>query len=545
MQKELFYLKPNVVIEPLVDRWYAWTHLISPATAAMNVVNRHLKIMNSYIQSPQIHAAAVRNPKMQGGPFMDYNGQRVDEVKWLRDEINTRQANATAFAAAVKELDKLLKGHPRGFSLEGLYDKVPDILKGYVELVYDINNNPSFRFFESLLYESEFYAKGSQSIALWITNNDERPFCLSTPQLDEPYILHLDIPFDHAGIDVLSRMKREAGSIDAIAAILGVKEADRALFETFFTTQEHPKYRKYTGDKARMRYFGHACILIETKEVSILVDPLISYYGYESSVSHFSDIDLPDVIDYVLITHNHQDHIMFETLLPLRHKIRNIIVPATNSGALQDPSLKLAFEHIGFRNVREIGELESIKFVNCTVTGLPFTGEHSDLNIKTKSCYHIAIGKSTFLFVADSRIMEARLYQHVQRITGDVDVLFLGMECEGAPLSWLYGPLMMEDIARDNDQSRRLAGSDFEKGMHLVDIFHPKEAYVYAMGQEPWLEFISSIKYTPESKPIVQSNMLVEECLKRGIIAERLFGEKVLLYDYEYQPIPAESEANY
>jgi len=54
--------------------------------------------------------------------------------------------------------------------------------------------------------------------------------------------------------------------------------------------------------------------------------------------------------------------------------------------------------------------------------------------------------------------------------------------------------------------------------------------YVYAMGQEPWLEFISSIKYTPESHPIVQSNKLVEYCAGVGVIAERLFGEKEILY---------------
>ena len=34
---EKMYLKPNVVMEPLVDNWYAWSHLISPATAAMNI----------------------------------------------------------------------------------------------------------------------------------------------------------------------------------------------------------------------------------------------------------------------------------------------------------------------------------------------------------------------------------------------------------------------------------------------------------------------------------------------------------------------------
>lgn len=532
MKENTWYLKPNVVIEPLIERWYAWSHLISPATSAMNVVGRHLKIMNSYIQSSQIHAAAVLNPKMLGGPFMDYKGSRVEDIKKLKAQTMTNQARSIQFSEAVVELDKMLKTYAKGYALEELYDKVPELLKGYVELVYDLNNNPSFRFFESLLYNSEFYNKETQSIALWVTNNDERPFCLSTARLDDPNVLHLQIPFDHKGIDMLSKMKRAGGSVDEMAAVLGVKEEQRELFNTFFTQQEHPAYRKYDGPNVRMRYFGHACILIETKEVSILVDPLVSYYGYESSVEHFSDSDIPDVIDYVLITHNHQDHILFETLLPLRHKIRNIIVPRTTSGELQDPNLKLMFNAVGFNNVIEIDNMEKIRFDNCTVTGLPFTGEHSDLNVQAKTCYHVAVEKFTFLFVADSRVMEPQLYKHIHRATKDVDVIFLGMECDGAPLSWLYGPLLTQELARDKDQTRRLSGCDFEKGMHLIDIFNPKEAYVYAMGAEPWLEFISTIRYTPESHPIVQSDKLVNECTKRGIISERLYGEKEILYDY-------------
>ena len=531
--QEQYYFKPNVIIGPLVDKWYAWTHLISPATAAMNIVERHLKIMNSYIQAPMIHEAAVKNPKMLGGPFMDYETRRVEEVKELKADILDKQSNAIALSDAIKELDRMLKTKAKGASLEPLYKEVPEILKGYVELVYDLNNNVSFRFFESLLYSSPFYSKQSQSISLWETLNDERPFCLSTPQLEDSKVLQLDIPFDHKGIDTLSRMKRNPGSIEDAAEELGVREDQMELFKTFFTKKEHPTYKKYIGDKARMRYLGHACILIETKDVSILVDPLISYYGYESTVEHFSDIDLPDVIDYVLITHNHQDHIVLETLLPLRHKIKNIIVPVTTSGALQDPSIKLAFQSIGFKNVIEIDELEEIKFENCTITGLPFTGEHSDLNIRAKSCYHVAINELSFLFVADSRVMEPRLYEHIQRVKGDVDVLFLGMECAGAPLSWLYGCLMTENINREDDQSRRLAGCDSDRGLSLVDIFNPKEAYVYAMGMEPWLEFISSIKYTEESLAIIESNRLINSCKENGIIAERLFGEKELLYDYE------------
>ncbi|MBD0256663.1 MAG: MBL fold metallo-hydrolase, partial [Cytophagales bacterium] len=502
----LLYLKPNVVIEPLFDRWYAWAHLISPATAALNIVGRHLKIMNSYIQAPHIHAAAIKNPKMLGGPFMDYDGVRVEEVSALRDSTVQRKSGMIRLAQAIGELDRLLKSEAKGYSLEALYPKVPDLLKGYVELVYDLNNNPSFRFFENLLYESEFYDPSSQSIALWLTSNDERPFCLSTARLDEEHVLHLDIPFAHEAIDQICRMKRTPRPVAEIRNMLGIKEDDGRLFNSFFTMVPPPAYNGYAGDKVRMRYFGHACILVETDGVSILVDPLISYYGYSSDVDRFSDADLPDYIDYVLITHNHQDHILLETLLPLRHKVGTILVPRTGSGALQDPDLKLLFNNVGFKRVVEIGEMEKLPFGNCTITGVPFTGEHCDLNIKAKTCYHVAIGKFSLLFMADSRIVEPRLYEHIHQLIRNVDVLFLGMECDGAPLTWLYGPLLTEELARDKDHNRRLAGSDCERGMSVVDIFNPREVYVYAMGQEPWVEFISSVKYTDASNPIVQSN---------------------------------------
>ncbi|WP_342089393.1 MBL fold metallo-hydrolase [Dyadobacter sp. OTU695] len=530
MEEKKLFLKPNVVIEPLIDQWYAWSHLVSPATCAMNVVDRHLAIIDSYIMAPDIHAEAVKNPKMKGGPFMDLGGGRLEDVRELQRKTLEGQKDLIELAKAVKELDRLLAAEAKGFGLEEMYPKVPSILKGYVELHYDRANNGGFRFFESLLYQSKYYNKKSQSIALWITENDQRPFCLSTPRLEEPGVLHLNIPFDHKFIDELAKMKRSPQTLSYIRSFIEISGADQELFTSFFTQEEPPKYESYHGDKVRMRYFGHACILIETRETTILVDPLISYYGYHSDVEHFSDADLPDVIDYVLITHNHQDHILFETLLPLRHKIKNIIVPRTNSGKLEDPDLRLMFNSIGFNNVIAMDEMQTINFEDVEISALPFTGEHSDLNILTKSCYYVRVGEFKLIFLADSRIVESRLYDHIHQAVGDVDVLFLGMECDGAPLSWLYGPLMTKKLPRDQDGSRRLAGSDCAKGMALVDIFNPKEVYVYAMGQEPWLEFISSIKYTDESNPIVQSNLLVKQCQSQGRVAERLFGEKELLY---------------
>jgi hypothetical protein len=121
------------------------------------------------------------------------------------------------------------------------------------------------------------------------------------------------------------------------------------------------------------------------------------------------------------------------------------------------------------------------------------------------------------------------MYEHVQKAIGDVDAFFVGMECDGAPVSWIYGPLLTQKLDRAKDRSRRLAGSNYERARAMVDQFHCKEVYVYAMGQEPWLNHIMSIKYTDKSNPIIQSDRLIEMCQKRGIVAERLFGEKEIL----------------
>src|SRR5258707_6540362 len=122
MTIELMYLKANVQIEPLVDHWYAWSHLIPPATAARNITDRHLKIMDSYINAPQVHANAVRNPKLLGGPFVDYGGKRVDEIKKLKEQKKRTRSPFIQVSRANASLDRGLSTHPQRSSLRPLYD---------------------------------------------------------------------------------------------------------------------------------------------------------------------------------------------------------------------------------------------------------------------------------------------------------------------------------------------------------------------------------------------------------------------------------------
>jgi L-ascorbate metabolism protein UlaG (beta-lactamase superfamily) len=534
-ENEQLYLRPNIQVEPLIDGWYVWPHLIPPATAARNITGRHLKIMDSYISMPQVHANAVKNPKMLGGPFIDYGGQRVDEIRALRDRIKRERAHLIELSAALEELDTMLRGSAKGYSLNPLYEKVPAILRGYVELVYDLNNHPSFRLIEPLLYRSRYYDRRQQSVRLSKISNDDRPFVLSTPRLESDDALHLHFPYDSPVIDDLFRLKSSHRPWREIKEMLQVPDSRDDLLRSFLTPEPPPRYSPYTGPGVRWRYFGHACILIESQGTSMVFDPVLSY-TYENGISRYTYLDLPEQIDYVLITHNHQDHILFETLLQIRHKIKNILVPRNNPGHLQDPSLKLILENCGFRNVIELNQLEEIRVGNVSITGLPFLGEHADLDIHSKMSWLVKLGLHTLLFAADSCNVDPALYEHLHREFGDVDALFLGMECDGAPLSWLYGPLLSQKLERGMDESRRLAGSNYEQAMNIVNSLNCREAYVYAMGQEPWLNYVMSIKYTEQSRPIIESTKLINACRERGIVAERLFGEKEILL--EPKPAP-------
>jgi L-ascorbate metabolism protein UlaG (beta-lactamase superfamily) len=481
--------------------------------------------MDSYIKAPHAHAAAVKNPRFQGGPFVDFDASRVEEVKALRDRIQSQRGHLLSLSKALADLDAMLQKNATGHSLEPLYDQIPDPLRGYVELVYDLNNRPSFRLLEALLYRSKYYDRSMQTLLLSIITEDDRPFVLSTPRLTNSLNLEWAVPFGSEAVDCLFELKVRPARYPEIKELLEVPDEKDALLRSLLTEDPAPPYVPYSGRGARWRYFGHACILLETKGVSILLDPVLSY-TYESNISRYTYDDLPDKIDYVLITHNHQDHILIETLLQIRRRIGTIVVPQSVSGALQDPSLKLLLKHCGFKNVVEVSDFDEFVSDTVTITALPFIGEHADLNIASKAAYHVRVNGHTLLFAADSCNIDPRVYEHVYPEIGDVEVLFLGMECDGAPMSWIYGPLLTQKLERSMDHSRRLAGSNYERALRMVDQFRCKEVYVYAMGQEPWCNHVMKIKYTEQSNPILHSNRLIETCQQRGIVAERLFGEK-------------------
>ena len=266
MTSNELYLKPNALIEPLVNQWYAWPLLVTPHTYAMILANLHNKIMQSYIQSPVMHANAVKNPKMIGGPFIDLPGNQTAIVKGLMEKTAAEQKDLLALAEAIKSLEATLQNEAKGNSLLPLYDKLPEALKGYVELGYDLNNNPSIRYIERMLYRSKFYKRSSQAIRLSIANQDHRSFALSTPRFPDANNIHYQIPFDSEAIDRLFSMKTTPRPIDYVSDFIPDDAEQRAFFMSLFT--ETPPARR-GSDRAtlaegqvRVKYFGHAVLLV-------------------------------------------------------------------------------------------------------------------------------------------------------------------------------------------------------------------------------------------------------------------------------------------
>lgn len=90
--------------------------------------------------------------------------------------------------------------------------------------------------------------------------------------------------------------------------------------------------KNLAGDKPTIIWFGHSSYLMQFKNFTVLVDPVMS--GYASPIGIFgkafegADVygveDLP-AIDLLLITHDHYDHLDYSTLRKLHPKVKTIV----------------------------------------------------------------------------------------------------------------------------------------------------------------------------------------------------------------------------
>jgi L-ascorbate metabolism protein UlaG (beta-lactamase superfamily) len=527
-----YRLSDSTCIEPLVNKWSAWSFLLSPMPASLHLARYQRQVMSSYLEDPATHIAASHDREFETGPFMNISIERQDDVGQLLADTLKKQAHNIQLAEEFMAFNKKLTLEAKGQTLETYYAQIPEILRGYVELVYDYSDRPSIRVLENLLYHSRFYDASLQSLRIsQLKSDDSRSFIFNTPRLKQPEEIDWAVEFASTQTDLIFQLDTQPRRMKEILDALGMGSMKTKCVEPFLSSASVRVPKLWRSKQIRLRYIGHACVLIEWNGISILTDAFVPVRPVQGGLERFSYSDLPEYIDFVLITHNHQDHYVFETLLRLRHRIKGLVVPKSLGFLYGDLSLKLLSRILGFKNVTELDVLESISFPDGEIIGTPFFGEHGDY-IQGKIGYVVRCGKEKILFAADSDCLDVRVYEHLRNAIGKIQTVFLSVEPVGAPLSWVNGPLLPQQPAADIEQQRRYHACDARRALELADALGANRLYNYAMGLEPWTNHLLGSNMGEGSEQWKQSERMITCARGRGYHrAERLFGKATRFVD--------------
>jgi L-ascorbate metabolism protein UlaG (beta-lactamase superfamily) len=523
------YLREDAYFEPLFNGWYAWPYLIPPVQAARHTVNTHMRLMKSFLNNHELHIMAVKQKGMAGGEFLNCSEEQIADIGELLRRTSEAHNDLVEMCEAVTALDELLRNHTSGESIDYLYPLVPAPLKGLVEIVMDLEHRASYRLIEPLIYLTSYYKPELQTLSFGLLSRvKERPFVLSTPRLPDANHLRVHAHFTSGLVDEVFRSRETPIPSPRLDELFSGCAMEGGLTYHDIFTSEPPKhvYRPVV-DGLRLQYTGHAGFLVETRDVSVLIDPVIANRRADYADNVISYSNLPPKIDYICLTHNHQDHVNLESLLQLRYKTRQVIVPKNNGGTLSDPSLRLMLKQLGF-DVTEVDEFQEIPVFGGRIVSVPFLGEHGDLNIRSKTGWYLDLFRKKIYIGADSSNPDSALFQRLGAAFGSVDILAIGMECVGAPYTWLYGALHSKVVSRAIKNSRRLNGSDAVQAFGMVQALRAKQVYIYALGMEPWYTYFMGLEYDQNARQLGEANTLIENCRKVGVSAEILFGKKTL-----------------
>jgi L-ascorbate metabolism protein UlaG (beta-lactamase superfamily) len=96
----------------------------------------------------------------------------------------------------------------------------------------------------------------------------------------------------------------------------------------------HTDLKNLSKEEDVFIWMGHSSYFIQTDGVSFLIDPVLSLYGSPfkffnkafDGADIFKPEDIPN-IDYLVITHDHYDHLDYPTVKAIKNKVGKVILP--------------------------------------------------------------------------------------------------------------------------------------------------------------------------------------------------------------------------
>lgn len=175
----------------------------------------------------------------------------------------------------------------------------------------------------------------------------------------------------------------------------------------------------------RTTLIGHACLLIQSKETTILTDPVWFDYLWEEINTLCPSIvlekDKIPPVDVLNLSHRHQDHFDVHTLAYLKRNDR-ILKPDVTILAPQDDILLDILKELEFENVHVVSDFEPIQIKDVTITATPSRNQMS-----TSQDYFpehgllVNDGEVTLWNQVDT-IVDPDIVEHICSLYGQVDM---------------------------------------------------------------------------------------------------------------------------
>lgn len=237
---------------------------------------------------------------------------------------------------------------------------------------------------------------------------------------------------------------------------------------------------KLNDEKPTLVWFGHSSYLIKYKGKNILVDPVFS--GYASPIStmvnafpgtdryHFADFPK---IDLLIISHDHYDHLDYETVKEFKSKIEHAVMPL---------GVGEHFEHWGYppQKLTELDWWEEYKFDDMiTVTATParhFSGRGLTRHKSLWASFVVQIGEYKIFIGGDSGYDEQ--FKKIGEKFGPFDLAML--ECGQYNENWPFVHMFPEQTAQ--------AAADLK-----AKILFPVHWGKFILSQHRWTESIERV----------------------------------------------------
>jgi len=207
---------------------------------------------------------------------------------------------------------------------------------------------------------------------------------------------------------------------------------------------------KVASDVPLVVWFGHSSYLIKHQEKTFLIDPVFSGHAspFSPFVKSFTGTDVYGVndmpyVDYLIITHDHYDHLDFETIMGLKNKFGHIYTALGVGAHLESWGFSPEqFTEMDWWQTKTIDAQK--EFVITATPSRHFSGRDFDRNKTLWNSFVLQLGSYRLFIGGDSGYDDQ--FKVIGEKFGGFDLAFL--ECGQYNKDWPFIHMFPEQTAQ-------------------------------------------------------------------------------------------------